>query len=306
MKKLWGSLRRFRPSPPVFCPLAGLLCGASLHIVTTGLDRKIASFFCCTLYALAAISLVLAIWSAILACRRAAPQEKLRALASKNGLTERLAADYAFRTVTFTWGSLGLNALFTLSKGAAGLLTGSWWLITFSAYYLILCIARFVLVESSRRIGALKEETRRRMEEWRAYRACGILLLVMTAVLLGVVVLIVKEGNRFTYEGNIIFAVAFWDFYCFSRAVAYMLKNRKRHGPIVAALKTLRFAAALVSMLSLQTAMFSSFGGTPLFQNRMNLATGSAVSLTLLAVGLAMVRQAGKERYRLAQKEAQL
>ena len=62
------------------------------------------------------------------------------------------------------------------------------------------------------------------------------------------------------------------------------------------ALKGISLAGSLVSMLSLQTAMFAAFdrGGDPAWQRGMNLLTGTAVCLLLVLLGLGMVRQAGR------------
>lgn len=118
----------------------------------------------------------------------------------------------------------------------------------------------------------------------------------MTLVLFGVVVLIMKLDSKFTYHGTLIFAVAAWDFYNLTMAIIYMVRKRGKHTPIISAIKMLKFATALVSMLSLQTAMFASFGGgTETEMKRwMNLATGSVVCLMIFGIGLYMVIQANR------------
>ena len=74
-----------------------------------------------------------------------------------------------------------------------------------------------------------------------------------------------------------------------------MVRTRKKHSPVVVAIKSVSFAASLVSMLSLQTAMFVSYGekNGSAMQNMMNLITGSAVCLLLLALGLIMTARSG-------------
>lgn len=118
----------------------------------------------------------------------------------------------------------------------------------------------------------------------------------MTAALQGLVILIVREGQGFIYHGTLIFAVALYDFYCLTRAVVYMIRTRKKHGPVLVSIKTFSFASALVAMLSLQTAMFASFGRNLELSLRqfMNALTGSAVCLILLIVGIFMVVGANK------------
>lgn len=56
----------------------------------------------------------------------------------------------------------------------------------------------------------------------------------------------------------------------------------------------LSLATALVSMLSLQTAMFASFGGGATFRRRMNAATSAGVCLLILFMAAAIVARAGR------------
>lgn len=301
MKKLLNMIGSFKPPIVISCIAALLLCTAATFIVFSGFDELLYPVVVNIVYIGAALALAMAVWSVVLFCKSGSPKKRFAELARRGRITGKLLDDYSFRTVTFAYGSLALNVIMTLAKGASGWISGSWWPITFSAYYMILCIARFVLIKSSRKLARLENADEREKQEWKAYRVCGGLLLTMTVVLFGVVVLIVKDGNRFTYYGFLIFAVALWDFYCLTTAIIYMIRNRKRHSPIIVAIKTIGFASALVSILSLQTAMFASFGGGYAFQNMMNLVTGSAVSLTLLATGLIMLIKSTKKlrQYRI-------
>ena len=108
--------------------------------------------------------------------------------------------------------------------------------------------------------------------------------------------MIVKEGNGFRYHGYLIFVVALYDFYCLTTSIVYLLKNRKAHSPAIMAIKYISLATSLVSMLSLQTAMFASFGEEmPLEEQQlMNLMTGTAVCGILVVLGIAMVMVANK------------
>ncbi len=61
-------------------------------------------------------------------------------------------------------------------------------------------------------------------------------------------------------------------------------------------IRNIGFADALVSILSLQTAMFASFGGDNEFIRPMNAATGTVVCLMILIMGIRMIRMAAKEK----------
>lgn len=184
----------------------------------------------------------------------------------------------------------------------------SWWFISLSAYYLVLCISKLMLLRVSRRLDKLENQSLREQKEWKAYRICGILFLVMTLVLFGVVVLIVTEGNQFTYDGTLIFVMAMYDFYCLTASIVYMIRTRKQHTPVIVAIKTIGFATALVSMLSLQTAMFASFGADSdaAFKGLMNLISGFGVCVLLFSIGLIMIIQSTNKIKRFKDTEVSL
>lgn len=293
IKKIWIQIKNFRPPLVLSSIIAVLFSTVSLLSVTTDFGESISPIILCFIYVLAAIFLSLAVWAMILFFRHLSPRRRFAALTHRNVLTARIMNDYSFRTVLFTYVSFVLNILFVLAKGAAGLVSASWWLISLSAYYLILCISKFLLLRGSRKLDKLKNQPLREQKEWNAYRICGVLFLVMTLVLFGVVVLIVTEGNQFTYDSTLIFVVAMYDFYCLTASVLYMIRTRKQHTPVIVAIKIIGFATALVSMLSLQTAMFASFGADSdaVFKGLMNLISGSSVCVLLFSIGLIMIIQ---------------
>ncbi|WP_326974519.1 hypothetical protein [Caproicibacter sp. BJN0012] len=301
MNKLRKWIYGFRPRAVPSCIAAVIFSATALLIVGTEDGRRVPEMVIYVVYVCAAVSLTFAVWAVVLAVRGASLKERLHNAAQKTGFTSKLMADYSFRMVTATYGTLAIDILLALMKAAAGWYFTSAWLMVLAGYYAVLCVARFLLLRSNRRLRALTDERERRRHELRAYRLSGTLLIAMTAVLQGVVVLIVREGQGFTYHGMLIFAVALYDFYCLIRAVVYMVGTRKMHGPVLVSIKTFSFASALVAMLSLQTAMFASFGSDTELSIRqlMNALTGSAVCLILLAIGICMVIGANKRLRRM-------
>lgn len=224
------------------------------------------------------------------------PGRTLLKAAHQNTFAARLWDDYTYRTVSFTYLSIAVNLFFAISKAAAGWYFSSAWLVTLSVYYMILCILKFQIIQNHRRLQKEKNVQKCILSEWRIYRLCGILFVILTITLQGMVVLIVKDGNRFTYHGMLIFVVAMYDFYCLTSSIVYMITTRKKHSPTVVAIKSISFATSLVSMLSLQTAMIASFGNSMEIgkQMTMNILTGSGVCILLSVLGIIMIVQANK------------
>ena len=73
--------------------------------------------------------------------------------------------------------------------------------------------------------------------------------------------------------------MALYTFYITTTAIIDMVKYKKYGSPIMSMSKVIKMAAALVSMLSLETAMFSQFGGemSPAHQRLMIALTGAGV-----------------------------
>ena len=294
---LWKRISGFQP--PFFLSWLGaaIFCGGALAAVLTPWGKNLPPSFVYPLYALAAVFLFTAIWALVLLCRKVSPFQWASEMAHHHRILSRLLDDDAFRIVSVGYGSLIGNSILALSKIAAGWCFSSQWLMVLAGYYLVLCITKFVILRNTRSSKPLKKGENRLSREWKAYRLCGCLLVVLAAALQGVAILIVKEGQGFRYQGYLIFVVALYDFYCLIASVTYLIRKRKSHSPAIVAVKCISLATSLVSMLSLQTAMLASFGqGTaPETQQFMNLLTGTAVCGLLAILGISMILIARKK-----------
>jgi hypothetical protein len=69
-----------------------------------------------------------------------------------------------------------------------------------------------------------------------------------------------------------------------------VIKYRKQGSPLLSAAKVISLTAALVSMLSLQTAMISEFGGDDyLFRRMMTAISGGVVCTFVLGMAIYMI-----------------
>lgn len=237
-----------------------------------------------------------ALWAVVMAVRTHSPLKAFSRLVHRLDFTGKLYDDASFRTLSLAYPSLLVNLFLAVSKGVAGWWFSSWWLVSLAAYYGLLCIIKFALLRDNRKLMTIQNQADRTLQEWKAYHFCGILLMCMTVILQGIVILILNERQTFTYGGLLIYAVATYDFYCLTAAAVYIVKNRKRHAPIVAAIKSVSAVASLVSILSLQTAMFASFGASQdELQQLMNLLTGTGICIFMFLFGLHMLIHAKKQ-----------
>lgn len=124
-------------------------------------------------------------------------------------LAERLVRDVPFRARVTLYLSLGINLLYVGMNGVSGVRQRSVWFGTMAVYYLFLAGMRFSLVRYARRAGPGADQA----GEYRRYRLCGILLVLMNLALGGVVVLVLHREGGFSYSGYMIYAMAAYAFY---------------------------------------------------------------------------------------------
>lgn len=212
------------------------------------------------------------------------------AQAQRVPFVRRFLCDVPFRAKVTLHASLAVNLVYAGMNAVSGVRGRSVWFATLAVYYLFLAVMRFSLVRYTRRAGADLPG------EYRRYRLCGILLVLMNLALAGVVVLVLHRGGGFSYTGYMIYAMAAYAFYATIMGVVNLVRYRRYHSPVLSAARAVSLAAALVSMLSLEVAMLTAFGTDEQTDfNRLMIACfGFAVCAIVAGLGLAMWARANR------------
>ena len=220
-------------------------------------------------------------------------KERLNAAIHGNPFAHRYLTDVSFKMHISLNISLGLNLLYAVMKLFYGIGYRSVWFITLAVYYGMLALMRFLLLRHANR-NTFGQDL---VSELRQYRLCGVILMLMNIALSGVVILVVSQNQGFEYAGYLIYVMAMYAFYNITTAVIDVIKYRKYKSPVMSAAKAIKLAAALVSMLSLETAMLAQFGAEedPAFRQIMTGATGGCVCLIVLGMALSMIFFSTKE-----------
>lgn len=221
-------------------------------------------------------------------------RKKINTAIHRNQLAHRYLTDVSFKTHVSLYLSLGLNLLYAAIKLFYGVWYRSVWFGTLAAYYIMLAIMRFLLLHHVNRTGFGGDL----ISELKRYRLCGVVLMLMNIALSGVVILVVQKNEGFVYAGNLIYVMAMYAFYSVITAVMDLVKYRRFRSPVMSASKAIKLAAALVSMLSLETAMLTEFGredNPEAFRRIMTGATGGCVCLIVLGMALYMIVTATKK-----------
>lgn len=209
----------------------------------------------------------------------------------------KFMTDPKFKTCVSLYCSLAVNLLYAAINGFSGIWYCSVWSVTLAVYYIILAVMRFLLVRFVNHTGIGTD----RIRELRSYRLCGIILMTLNLTLSGVVILVIVQNKSFEYAGMLIFVMAMYTFYITIAAVVNLVRYRKYNSPVMSAAKVINLAAALVSMLSLETAMLSQFGkeDSPYFDRIMIGATGAGVFVIIVSISVYMIVRSTKEIKRL-------
>ena len=237
-------------------------------------------------YTLSAVCVFLAM---VLPARYRRMQQKIYA----SPLGNRYMTDAAFRTHISLYLSLAVNLLYVGIHAASGIFYRSMWFAILAGYYAILAVMRFLLAIFVHKNGIGKD----RILEFRRTRLCGCILMTLNLTLSGAVLMILYRNKGYEYHGVLIYVMAAYTFYITVKALVNLVGYRKYNSPVMTAAKIITFSAALVSMLSLETAMLSQFGGEMSAENKwiMVAATGAGVSIAVVTMSIYMIVQATKE-----------
>lgn len=194
------------------------------------------------------------------------------------------------RIFIFAFISLVINITYGLGNSLVGFVTYSWWFLTVSAYYIILSIMRFALVMSEKR-----SKTENTENGVFVKRFSGAMLLCMSVVLVGTVLLTVKNDIGIKYHEIIMITIATYTFTKLVFAIINLCKSKNFSSPIIKALRNISVADATVSIFSLQRSMLTSFAGMKIEDIRIfNILTGSAVCFVVLILGINLLRKEKK------------
>lgn len=204
-----------------------------------------------------------------------------------NPLGNRYMTDRAFRTKVGLYVSLGINLLYVALQVVQWHLFRSWWFVVLAAYYVILSSMRFILVRYVRR----NEIGSSILSEWKRSRVCACILMLVNLFLSGAVLLILYEDKGYDYPGILIYVMAMYTFYSTINAVIQIIKYRKLGSPVMSTAKVIGLSVALVSMLNLETAMFSQFGADMSIENQrlMIILTGAGISIAVVAMSAVLI-----------------
>ena len=207
---------------------------------------------------------------------------------NENKYARRWQDDTRLRVNMSLYGSLAWNALYGILQLWLGFYHHTFWFYSLGAYYICLGVMRFFLVRHTTRYAPGE----RMQSELKKYRACGIVFLVMNLALALIIFFMVYWNRTFEHHMITAIAMAAYTFTALTTAIVNVIKYRKYNSPVFSASKAISLAAALVSMLTLESTMLTTFGDgtmTVMAQKWMLGATGGAISVLIVATAIYMI-----------------
>jgi len=238
------------------------------------------------LYAIAAILLGYSVYSIVKMLPTA--KQKIIALLTKWNFTRMLLEQFDFRTLIFAIGSCFLNFIYAVYNGVLGLALFSWWNISFGIYYLILALMRGNILlyhyKKKKRNSPLAEEKRL---EIKAYRAGGIMFVLLPICLSVAIGFMVRGEHIFRYYSFTIYVAAVYAFYKVVMSVVNIIKARKADDFSIRSIRSVNIADGLVSILALQTALLAE--NDEVNSGLYNALVGGGVCILTLAMGIYII-----------------
>ncbi len=276
----WGGWRVLFGLPVGAVLIINGLCAAGLvWVFTHGMEQRIPAYL---LYGVSAYALV-----ALCVKLPGAVRE------GKNWLNchPRLTAILGNRELKFRFGlymDQFINFAYGIFKIGSGIFYGSAWIGCDGIYNLTQALIQLFQILRRRKPGDL-------LQQWRSYRFCGGLILVMHLTLTGIVFQMVN-WNRAEEQGPIlVIATAVFAFYKFINSFLRIAKDRKHEHPVDSSIRMLKMAQAIFAIFALQASMIHVFGTGAYWEYWLNLGTGCTVCLLIVSMGIYMIRRGTRE-----------
>ncbi len=220
-------------------------------------------------------------------------KQKLLGALEKTKTGKRLVSEQRYRVIFAAALGFSLNLLYALYHGVLGALNRSLWFAAMCAYYIVLATTRFsaVLCERKNR-QAVSVET-----EYFVMKLSGALLTVLSVVLSGIIYISLSHNIAAKHGMVVMITIATYTFGKITMAIIRAVKQHGNPSPLLAAVRGIGYAEVAASVLTLQRSMLVSFGPSgdePAYT--LNIATGAAVCLFVLFLGVAMLIRGTKKK----------
>ncbi len=213
---------------------------------------------------------------------------------NENKYVQLWDGDIRLRMNVSLFGGFVWNAVYAVFQLCLGIYHHTFWYCSLAGYYFFLGVMRFSLASYTHRYKPGEDMA----AELKRYRNCGIVFLLLNLALALIIFFMVYWNRTFHHHQITTIAMAAYTFFSFTMAILDLNKYRKTSSPVIWASKAISFAAACVSMLTLESTMLTAFGdGTmDLMTRKIFLGTtGGVISALIIGLSVYMIVRANKQ-----------
>lgn len=284
----WSGWKRLLALPVSLVLLMSVICAVGLvWIFLRGLEAQLLAYCLYPVSAYCLVALCLKLPSAVRDGRDwLFRHQKLAALLKNTELRFRLGL-YFEQFVNFAYG---------IFKIVSGVVIGSAWIGCDGIYNMAQALIQLFQILRRKNAGTLEQQ-------WKTYRFCGVLVLLMHLTLTGIVFQMIN-WNRAEEQGEImVIATAAFAFYKFISSFADIVRDRKHPRPVDSSIRMMELSQAIFAIFSLQASMFHTFGTGESWEHLFNIITGCTVCMLIVSMGIYMIRRGNREIKKLQETE---
>lgn len=190
----------------------------------------------------------------------------------------------AFEIARSPYTSLAVNFIYAFGNCAIGFLTHSWWFVTIGAYYAVLTVTRYFILQVMR-----KANGKANMEVF-LRRTTGILLVVLSFCIVGINILSAVKDRGTEFHEIIMITIATYTFTKITISIIGMVKAKHSVSPALKTLRNISLADACVSVCAMQRSMLQSFPGMEAGEiHLLNIFTGTMAWMIVLLLGINLI-----------------
>lgn len=219
--------------------------------------------------------------------------QRIQVFRHRDPLARRWIRDRRFRISVTLIGTLIWNGIYAIFQLCLGIYHHSLWFYALSVYYASLALMRLSLAHYT----VHHEPGQWLRREFGLYRSCGIVFLVMNLALTVIIFYMVIQGRTMRHHEITTISMAAHTFTTLTMSIVNVIKYRRLGSPVFSASKDISLAAALVSMLTLESTMLTTFhdGSMSALTQKLFLGiSGCAVSLFIVSMAIYMIVHASQ------------
>lgn len=278
--------------PPLWlAAVFALLCAAAMLLIDNWSDTPVAyAVYVVSFYLL---SVLIAFFIVVLPGK----YKEIRQHIYDHPLGHKYLTDASFKVRVSLFNSLVVTLAYSVFNMVSGFLSSSLWLCAIAVYYILLSAIRFILFQHLE-----KKKQSGLAAEYRSYRTAAILMMMLNLTLSAFVHNMIVKSDAMAFSDIYVITSATFTFYFLTMSIVDIVKTRKYHSPVMSAAKAIRFAQALVSLLTLEASMLAHFGDSEAFKRTMLFSTGTGVCAIVLSMSIYMIVRANQEIKKITQE----